>query len=433
MIQKIRIHNFKCLCDLSLLLDYSEGKAPNGFENAPYIPFFQKERNTRIIPVLALYGANASGKTSILQAVSTLRSVILHGASPVYFFPNKISSPLQETRGTEFQLDFWTEGKPFSYALSYNADQILSEKLLQGSEVIFEIEAAELKASAFSGDQAPRIAAAFHAACVNARSGLQSQTFLQRLPHELPGISSELIAAQEFFNKRLFCLSGTQIAASDGIRLLSEHYKEQGNLSEKEAKRKALKEIASYLSRLDIHIHDLQLESKSMSGFYRSMPPGFQKTLGENFPMPDMLDEIYTYHRTQSGGCVQFHLEEESEGTKRLVGFLGFLLAALKSGHTVLIDEIDQSLHCLIVNQLIQLFKERRANTSGAQLICTLHETELLEINLLRISEVGIVRQHGFDGTKVVRLAEIKGLKNTDKFRHMYLRGDFGGIPFPYI
>ncbi len=105
------------------------------------------------------------------------------------------------------------------------------------------------------------------------------------------------------------------------------------------------------------------------------------------------------------------------------------LLSALRKGRPVLIDGIDNSLHSLVVIELVRLFKARRLNENGAQLIFTTHNTDLLASHLLGLSDIGIVEQHGFNGTIVTRLAQVPGLRNVDNFRRLYLRGDFGGIP----
>lgn len=63
----------------------------------------------------------------------------------------------------------------------------------------------------------------------------------------------------------------------------------------------------------------------------------------------------------------------------------------------------------------------------------TIHNTDLLAADLLGLSEVGIVTLRGFEGSKLIRLVDIHGLRNADNFRRRYLRGEFGGIPFPYV
>ena len=112
---------------------------------------------------------------------------------------------------------------------------------------------------------------------------------------------------------------------------------------------------------------------------------------------------------------------------------LGALLTAVRLGKTVLIDELDDSLHSLLLQELVKLFKEKRINETAAQIVFTLHNTDLLAANFLGVSEVAIVNQVGYFGTRVMRLVDLPGIRNGSDFRLRYLRGDFGGIPFPCV
>ena len=161
---------------------------------------------------------------------------------------------------------------------------------------------------------------------------------------------------------------------------------------------------------------------------FKSIPKLFEE-VGNNFS----LHILETLHKTEAGEIVKFDISYESQGTQHLARILGGLLAAICQGKTVLIDELDDSLHSLLVMELVKLFKEKRINENKAQLIFTIHNTDLLSENLLGLSEIGIVSQRGFEGSKLLRLVEIPRLRNSADFRRRYLRGEFGGIPFPYV
>ena len=145
-------------------------------------------------------------------------------------------------------------------------------------------------------------------------------------------------------------------------------------------------------------------------------------------------DSIRSFHQDAEGNEVEFDFTtEESSGTQIVAGLLGIFLAALKTGGTVIVDELDRSLHPLLLIELVRLFKEKRYNEHNAQLIFTAHNTEILDVDILRISEVGIVRKTQQEGTELVRLSDFEGVSNLASFRELYLNGQFAGIPFPYI
>jgi AAA15 family ATPase/GTPase len=428
MIQKVTIRNFKCILKATLEMTYSEGKAPNGWKTQPLHPFIEngKNRDGRICPVLALYGANASGKTSMLEAIVILRQVILNGAveGHPWYKPNRIVSG-KDREPTVFSIEFWKDNSKFCYSLTYNIDRIENESLTCDGVPVFTTANGLLLSDL--GDMAQTT---FSAACVNAKTQLQVKTFLNEACRSLPGLSKDLLSAEEFLIKDIVPLKGNGIPFPDGIKLLADTF--EGD--EKTQRKLALEEIAKWLQKLDFHVTGLALDdSKKVSDFLSTMPPEMANFVTQTGMSNQTLFSMTTVHKKDSGDNVFFTLGDESEGTKRLVGLLGLILTCIKKGKVILIDEIDQSLHSLILIELIRLFKEKRINTNKAQLICTLHNTDLLCSDLLSLSEVGIVSQGRFDGSRILRLSSINGLRNANDFRARYLRGDFGGIPFPYV
>jgi AAA15 family ATPase/GTPase len=125
--------------------------------------------------------------------------------------------------------------------------------------------------------------------------------------------------------------------------------------------------------------------------------------------------------------------DDESEGTKRLVCLLGVMLSALEQGHVLVVDELDNSIHPMLFVELVRLFKEKRYNSHNAQLIFTTHNTDIMDRDLMRISEIAIVGKNSKRGTTIARISDFEGIENVTKFRKLYLQGRFSGIPYPYI
>jgi AAA15 family ATPase/GTPase len=426
MIKKVTIHNFKCILDATVEMTYAEGRAPSGWKDLPLHPFIEngKQRDDRICPVLALYGANASGKTSILAAISILQKVVSNGISlrdgESLYKPNRIVSG-KDSEPSDFEIEFWKDNSKYKYYLSYKNDQIVDEKLYWNDEKIFECRDGHLISN--FGDIAERT---FFTICISAKTKLQIKTFLGEASRSLPGLSKKLLAAEEFLVKDIVFLRRNSVHFSTGVQILEQTF--EG--SHEAQKEKALQEILKWLQKLDFRVVGLDLDdSKKLS----DLIPGLEKVFAQNETINQTIYSMTTVHKTDSGNNVSFSLDVESEGTKRLVGLLGVILEAIKNGKVLLIDEIDQSLHSLILIELFRLFKEKRINTNKSQLICTVHNTDLLCSELLSLSEIGIVSQGRFDGSHILRLSSIDGLKNANGFRTRYLRGDFGGIPFPYI
>ncbi len=126
---------------------------------------------------------------------------------------------------------------------------------------------------------------------------------------------------------------------------------------------------------------------------------------------------------------VAFDLFEESEGTQTWFRLIGPTLRALRTGMTLLFDEIDASLHPRLSARLLELFQDPETNSQGAQLIFTTHDTSLL--NHLNRDEVWLTEK-GRDGeTRLTALAEYGGdkVRRSLNLEKAYLQGRFGAVP----
>ena len=90
MIAQFKIKNFRSILDMTLDLQYAEGKAPNGYRNSDTFPFLEDATGRRLVPCLAIFGANASGKTNIVKAMKTLCRAVTAKDEPAtaFFAPN---------------------------------------------------------------------------------------------------------------------------------------------------------------------------------------------------------------------------------------------------------------------------------------------------------------------------------------------------------
>jgi len=118
-----------------------------------------------------------------------------------------------------------------------------------------------------------------------------------------------------------------------------------------------------------------------------------------------------------------------------VAGLVGAFLYALKTGGVIFVDELDRSLHPLLMRELVMLFKKRIYNPNGAQLVFTTHNTDILDDSILRLSEIALVRKNLHNGTMIRRLVDLKNegedIRNVTNFRKQYLEGYYSGIPHP--
>jgi AAA15 family ATPase/GTPase len=109
-------------------LRYAEKKAPNGYRDLEIFPFLEEGEKTRIIPCLALYGANASGKSNIVKAFSTFQTIVSEGLKLSSFQPNRLNHSFATT---SFGITFSLGTNEYAYSIEYNQTAILKELLVE--------------------------------------------------------------------------------------------------------------------------------------------------------------------------------------------------------------------------------------------------------------------------------------------------------------
>lgn len=115
-----------------------------------------------------------------------------------------------------------------------------------------------------------------------------------------------------------------------------------------------------------------------------------------------------------------------------MVGLISFALDALDSGGSLLVDELDASLHPLLIAEALQIFQERRSNRKGAQLIFSTHDVTLLDNSFERFrlsrGQVWLTEKDEEGSSQLTPLSDYRPRKGEDLARG-YLQGRYGGTP----
>lgn len=196
-----------------------------------------------------------------------------------------------------------------------------------------------------------------------------------------------------------------------------------------------------FLNNADISISDFQINTqkikelgkqaelmtKLMNVIVNSDPEQMKK-----FGNSDIFN-IKTIHNIKSGeNSSNYPLEliEESDGTQQLFHFAPALFYTFKEGKTLFIDEIDRSLHPLLVEYIIKKFYDNELNKNNAQLICNTHDTNLLNLDIFRRDEIWFTeRNNNTATTEMYALSDFSPRKD-ENIEKAYLLGRYGGIPF---
>ena len=118
----------------------------------------------------------------------------------------------------------------------------------------------------------------------------------------------------------------------------------------------------------------------------------------------------------------------ESEGTIKYFSLAFPIIDALDNGKRLVVDELDSKLHPLLVRKIVTLFNSAETNPKGAQLLFTTHDTFLLSAGLFRRDQVWFTQKDNVGATEAYSLAEYR-VRGSSPFERDYLQGKFGATP----
>lgn len=197
-------------------------------------------------------------------------------------------------------------------------------------------------------------------------------------------------------------------------------------------------DISNFISKVDIgakciktskvKVDSKQLEMRSsvksaLENIFSSNEFSFESKT-EEF---DLIIEVF--RKDNSGNPVSFSFSEESLGTRALISLLVIILRALKTGGTLIVDELESSLHTLLSLKLVELFNSKHTNPNQAQLIFSTHETQLLNFSNVRRDQIWFTERCPDGSSHIAPLTDYKVPKNSN-LRNGYLNGKFGAIPY---
>jgi predicted ATPase len=364
----------------------------------------------------AIYGANASGKSNLIKALQYMRGVIAESAIIVQPGQTFAVQPFRldvrsAAEPSAFEVTFLVDGIRYQYGFSMTAQRIVSEYLLvykafkpqrwyerhydeQTGKDVYEFGPG-LKGPKNLWEGATRPNALFLSMAVQLNSDALRPVF------------DWLVNGLVIFNEQV------KLSPQVSIQML-----QQAN---------GRRQICDFLSAADISIADIEVVTRKVPG----QAVHFDLVAGKTEVRNEEVEEhqLRFSHVTEHGQAV-FDLMDESSGTRNLLFLTGPVLDILAKGLTLVIDELDTSLHTLLVRELVRLFHRSDINTGGAQLIFTTHDTSLLDApDLFRRDQVWFVEKTPDQASSLVALAEFSPRKN-EALERGYLMGRYGGIPF---
>jgi AAA15 family ATPase/GTPase len=184
--------------------------------------------------------------------------------------------------------------------------------------------------------------------------------------------------------------------------------------------------ISHLLEAADFGIFGLDIQEKTYTE--QNLPQNMPQELRPQLSGKKRLD-VYMHHPHQDGDEVRFAVQEESYGTQRLFALSSPLLEVLENGWILFVDELDASLHPLLLRHLIKLFHNAQTNPNGAQLIFNTHDTTLLDGSLFRRDQIWFMEKDREGSSHLYSLLDFSP-RQGEALAKGYLIGRYGAIPF---
>ncbi len=393
------------------------------------VPKLTKYRN-KVLPVSVLYGGNASGKSNFFNALSFARDLVVEGTNPDGLIPVNpfLLRDNSEELPTKFSFLILAEETIYEFSFEMNKEAIIMEKLVEltktSGKLLYHRKGSKIKLNnSFQKKQFLN----FVAEGTRANQLFLTNSISQSVEHFRP--------IYDWFKYGLVLISPN-----------AHYYRVEDFFSEG----KLLDSANEVLPHIDIGISRLGGEDIPFTSL--PFPDEVRKNIGDQVlksksPLRiNMQDDrifvshkngeliskrLVTYHTKEDGAEEKFELHQESDGTKRIIDLIPAFFDILhpNSRHVVVIDEIDRSLHTLLVRYLLENYLNRSTQESRSQLLMTTHDVQIMDQNIFRRDEMWLAEKDFSGISSLFSLNDFEGVRSDKDIQKSYLQGRFGGVP----
>lgn len=412
MLIEFKFSNFRSFYDEQVfsMVASSEKDMP---ENKFHVEEFSKD----ILRSAVLYGANASGKSNFVKALGFVQGFIENSAetkmgseipiTPFAFCQDRKVEP------AKFEITFIHKKVRYQYGFSVTTNQVIDEWLIaypKGLPQTWYERTFDSDSSKHEWYFGPNFKGEKMRLVNLTRPNVLFLSLAVKFNHEL------LKDVYDWFDYYL------RVISADKLIPYFRDYTARKILEDENLK----KGIASLLKQFDTGVEDISVQKKTLSN--ADFPEEIPEEVRNFFKGSEQYEIKLSHFGNQKNQIIPLPFEEESMGTQKLFSIFYPWLDALFNGYTLIMDEIDTSLHPLLVQKLINLFHDDW-NTNSGQLIFNTHDTTLLSSSLFRRDQIWFVEKDQESRSHLYPLLEYKPRKD-ESLEKWYLAGRYGGIPF---
>ncbi len=387
---------------------------------------------TRILPIAAIYGGNASGKTNFFKALSFMKELVVRGTQPDSMIPvepyrldnNSLEKP------SRFKLELLIDEIIYEFSFAATKKSIIEEKLVK-------ITSGSEKTLYNRYENKPHF-----------DSTLKNDDFLN---FAFQGTRDNQLFLTNSVSQKVHIFKPVYDWFKDTLDLIApdsrfkpfEHFLDEGHplYSIMNEMLPQLDTGISHLGGEEIPFDNIPFPDSLKNKLQEDIKDGMTVRFLSDQPNERLIitrragelvaKKLVTYHQKLDGTEVKFEIGQESDGSQRVIELLpAFLeISAINSKKVYIIDEVDRSLHSLLTKQLLETYLAHCNPESRAQLLFTTHDVLLMDQELFRRDEMWLAERDIKGSTNLISISDYKDVRYDKDIRKSYLQGRFGGIP----
>ncbi|MFI2858826.1 ATP/GTP-binding protein [Paenibacillus sp. JSM ZJ436] len=377
-----------------------------------------KHDSVNLLKTLAIYGANASGKSNLISAMHWYERIIFS-----HLFQGNQSEHMNEELDSrkltsiqpfllsenndsciELEMVFLHQNKLFQYGFSIQESLILSEWLTVDNTNVFD---RDNKGISFGKK--------YEAQLKNFKKYREDRLYLSVLDYFATDEMKETVDCFKDYFRNRFNVHFELILESS-IKGTVDSWSHSKRLVQDDMFRS---KVAEYIRKIDVGIDDIKIEKEWV----------LNKKTGqkEQEPLIKTIHSVYNEAGLRVGSKA-FDLPQESSGTLRFLSFIQEILTLIEKGGVFVIDELSARLHPLLTKFIVDIFQSDK-NQNQAQLIFTTHDTSILNKDQFRRDEILFVDKNEFGASTIYSLADLKTVRQDATYNKDYFSGKYGAIP----
>jgi len=386
----------------------------------------------RILPVAAIYGGNASGKTNFFKALSFIKRLVVEGTRPDGLIP--VETFRLDAKGNDrpsrFSIELLINETIYAYSFAVTRKAVLEEKLVQITSATEKVLYDRREGSPNFDDSLKEnqfLEFAF-------RGTRENQLFLTN------SVSQQVEDFKPVYDWFEDCL---ELVAPDSRFAPFEQFLDESNplFSTMNEMLLLLDTGISHLGEEELPFDSIPLPETLRQKLQEEVDEGMTvRVMGD--PANERLlitrkdgelvaRKLVTFHTKSDGSEAKFEMKHESDGSQRVIDLLpAFLdLSAEESKKVYVIDEVDRSLHTHLTRRLLEGYLTKCSSSSRSQLLFTTHDVLLMDQALLRRDEMWVAERDDAGHSTLTSFSEYKDVRYDKDIRKSYLQGRLGGIP----